>query len=284
MTPAARERWRVRAPLLLLSGIAWALLVAGPSGDVLSTHHLATMLNATRTVSINLAMAHHPPAALALGVALMVVAMMFPLLTAPLSHVRARNFSHRRELTIALFLAGYTLLWMVAATLIAALSLAVQFIAVKTSMLVSSALLVALVWQSSPVKQRCLNRSHAHPTLAAFGAAGYTDAFRFGITHAGWCVSSCWALMLLPWLMPRGHVLAMVGVSLWLIAERLDRPAGPCWGLRWPRKGARLVVVQPRIWLQQAKRRNGASRLPKAPNRPDSESRGITSRIVGRLT
>ena len=33
---------------------------------------------------------------------------------------------------------------------------------------------------------------------------------------------------------PRGHVVAMAAVSLWLMAERLDSPAPPCWRLRFP--------------------------------------------------
>jgi predicted metal-binding membrane protein len=235
MTPAARERLRVRVPLLLISGIAWILIVVGPGGEALSSHHGAAMLQAARPVSMDFLLAHTSPSTFVMGLALMVAAMMFPQLTGPVSHVRTQNFLHRRERTIVLFLAGYTATWMAAAALIAVLSLMLQLVLSKPLLVMLSNVLIVLVWQCSPVKQRCLNRSHAHPPLAAFGAAGYLDALRFAVMRAGWCAGSCWALMLLPWLAPGGHVVAMAAVTLWVIAERLDRPARPRWRLRRPR-------------------------------------------------
>jgi predicted metal-binding membrane protein len=109
--------------------------------------------------------------------------------------------------------------------------------------------LVAFVWQCSPLKQRCLNRGHAHPELAAFGVTADFDALRFGITHGVWCAGSCWALMLWPELFPVGHVTAMAVVTLWLLAERLDRPTPPRWRLRTTSKALRLVIAQTRTLL-----------------------------------
>jgi hypothetical protein len=60
------------------------------------THHMTTtpsvtpMHGATRPVSLNMALAHSSPASLALGWAVMLAAMMLPLLNAPVRHVRAR--------------------------------------------------------------------------------------------------------------------------------------------------------------------------------------------------
>jgi predicted metal-binding membrane protein len=109
--------------------------------------------------------------------------------------------------------------------------------------------IIAIVWQFSPVKQRCLNRCHAHGELAAFGPAADVDALRFGLTHGVWCVGSCWALMLLPLLVSSGHVAMMAAVSLWLFAERLDTPTLPRWRLRGPGRAAHLAIAKARMRL-----------------------------------
>jgi predicted metal-binding membrane protein len=108
---------------------------------------------------------------------------------------------------------------------------------------------IAIVWQFSPFKQRALNRCHSHRALAAFGSAADLGALRFGWTHGIWCVCSCWALMLLPLLAPRGHLAAMAIVSLWMLAERFERPMAARWRLRAPVTAARIVIAQARmIW------------------------------------
>ena len=99
------------------------------------------------------------------------------------------------------------------------------------------------LYEVSPFKQRCLNRGHAHPELAAFGRAADVDALRFGWSHGAWCVGSCWALMLLPLLFARGHLPAMAMVTLWIVAERLERPQPPRWRLRGPSKAIRIILA-----------------------------------------
>lgn len=258
MTPAAHERWRVRVPLLLLSAAAWTLLLAKPHSPAMPTHHIAAMHGmapmhgATRSVSLDMVLAHNSPASLALGWALMVAAMMLPLLSAPVRHVRARSFTRRRTRAMTLFIIGYAMIWMAAGAVLLALSVMVQLIPLESSLLVALVALIALVWQFSPVKQRCLNHGHTHPELAAFGAAGDIGALRFGFTHAIWCVGSCWALMLLPFLISHGHLAVMAAVALWLAAERLDKPQTPRWRVRGPGKAARIAVAQTRIRLQRS--------------------------------
>ena len=114
---------------------------------------------------------------------------------------------------------------------------------------VAGVALIALFWQFSPIKQRCLNRCHAHPELAAFGAVADFHAFRFRITHGIRCAASCWALMLFPMLLPHGPVVAMATVAVLIFRERLEHPRPPCWRLRGLGKMARIVVAQARIRL-----------------------------------
>lgn len=247
MTPAARERSQVREPMLFISAAAWILLVVGPSGLV--THCSTEMRWATPSntligtlVTINLS------ASLALDWAVMLTAMMAPLLIAPVRHVRDSSFARRRARAIVLFAAGYAAIWMAAGVILVAV--AARPVASGLSVPLAMVMVVALVWQFSPVKQRCLNRCHAQAELAAFGLAADLDAFRFGLTHGVWCMGSCWALMLLPLLVSRGHYAAMAAVTLWLFAEQLDRPMPPRWRWRGPGKAARIAVAQARMRLQ----------------------------------
>jgi predicted metal-binding membrane protein len=250
MTPAARERSRVRAPVFVISAAAWVVLVVDPSGTALHAHYPAATAGATpSTASLDMLLAHHPPLSLAVGWALMLAAMMAPLLIAPVRHVRERSFARRRARAVGLFVAGYAAIWMGAGAWLLALGPAVRLVAPELS--VSLVIVVAVVWQLSPAKQRCLNRGHAHPELAAFGTDADIDALGFGLTHGVWCVGSCWALMLLPLLVSRGHVAAMAAVALWLLAERLDRPMPPRWCWRGPGKAARMAVAQARMRLQR---------------------------------
>ena len=233
MTPAARERLQVRVPVLSISAAAWILIVFEPSSLAGHAHHSAAMM-------------HHPTAAFAVSWTLMLAAMMAPLVIAPVRHVRNRSFARRRARAVALFTAGYVSVWMGAGVVLTALATALR----PAAMAAALGITVALVWQFSPMKQRCLNRGHAHPELAAFGAEADLGALRFGWTHGLWCVGSCWALMLPPLLVSRGHVVAMAVASLWLYAERLDRPMPPRWRLRGPGKAARLAAAQARMLLE----------------------------------
>lgn len=104
----------------------------------------------------------------------------------------------------------------------------------------------------SPAKQRCLNRCHRLPHLAAFGWPARRDALGFGLSHGAWCVGACWLLMLLPMLTARGHLALMAAVMLFLLAERLERPAAPAWRWRAPTKAARILIAQGRLFLRSA--------------------------------
>jgi predicted metal-binding membrane protein len=142
---------------------------------------------------------------------------------------------------MALFVAAYGLFWIIAS---AALLLASSWGSTTLAAIAIAA------WQCSPWKQRALNRSHAHTELAAFGVKADLDALRFGFVHAVWCATSCWALMLLPMLFTRGHLIVMAGVTLWLAGERLERPQSPRWRWRGPMAVLRIAAGQARSWMQ----------------------------------
>ena len=223
MTQAARERARVRVPLLVISAAAWLTLVATSAGDAHGRHAPLRL------------------SSLALDSLLMLAAMMAPLLTGPVRDIRDRSLARQRARSIAAFAASYAAVWMAAGAVLQAIALRARVVESPLPMVCVAC--AAAVWQCSPLKQRWLNRGHVHPELAAGGHAADVAAMRFGVTHGVWCVGSCWALMLLPLLVSRGHVVAMFAVSLWLAAERFERPVPPSWRLRGPSKAARAALA-----------------------------------------
>lgn len=201
---------------------------------------------------LDLVLSINPPVSIAAGWALMVAAMMTPLLTSPVRHVHQRSFARRRARAVVLFVTGYGAVWMAAGAVLLALALTVRLVSVEPALPLALAAAVAAVWQCSPLKQRCLNRCHAQADLAAFGAAADRDALTFGLAHGAWCVGACWALMLLPLLLSSGHGAAMAAVALWLLAERLETPMPAGWRLRAPVTAVRLALAQVRMGLQRS--------------------------------
>jgi predicted metal-binding membrane protein len=245
----ARELARVRNSVLLISAATWMVLLMEPGSMRMFAHCPATSSGAMPWASFEMVLAMNPPGSLAAGWGLMLVAMMSPVLIQPVCHIRRRSFTHRRARSIALFVMGYAAIWMALGGMLLAMELAVKVFAPQSYLPVAGVVVIAAVWQFSPIKQRCLNRCHAHRELAAFGAAADFDALGFGMTHGIWCAGSCWALMLLPMLLPRGHVIAMGAAAVVIFSERLEAPRPPGWRWRGVGKAVRIVVVQSRIRL-----------------------------------
>ena len=249
VTYEARELARVRNAALLISAVTWILLLVEPGSMGLLAHCPATGSGAM-PVTFQMLLAMSSPMSLAAGWALMLVAMMSPVLIPPVLHIRLGSFTHRRARSVALFVTGYAAIWMAIGGVLLAIEIMVHLFISEWYLPAVSMVLIALVWQLSPFKQRCLNRCHANSELAAFGAKADFDALRFGMTHGTWCVGSCWALMLFPMLLPRGHVVAMAIAAALMFSERLEQPRPPCWRWRGFGKAGRIVVAQARMRLQ----------------------------------
>jgi predicted metal-binding membrane protein len=265
MSPEARNRSRIRTPVLAVTVIAWATMLADhlvpppDPGTARTDHH-------TAGPGHNIAGMAHAPHLDAAGRSLMLAAMMAPLLIPALRHVHARSLPRRRWRAIALVTAGYAATWWAAIGILQATATTVHAAAVHgVGVPIVLGLVAALVWQASPLKQSCLNRHHTYPPIAAFGTAAWLDPLRYGLTHALWCTGSCWALMLLPLIAtdrsqltlgaaatggPLAHdpratacsLALMAVVSLWIWAESFNNPAAPDWRLRGPMTAARIIA------------------------------------------
>jgi predicted metal-binding membrane protein len=240
----------MRNRVLLISAVAWVFLFAGTqfSAGVESSVAAASESHSHHASSASL-LKMNPPASWAIEWLLMLAAMMAPTLITPLWYIRVRNFARRRLRSSSLFVFGYAAVWMIVGALVFAAHVGVKIFQSQSFWLAATLAMIALVWQTSPAKQRCLNRCHAHGSFAAFGPSADVDAFRFGISHGVWCVGSCWALMLFAMLLPRGHVAAMAAASVLIFSERLEQSAPPGWRFRGLGKATRIVLAQTvRTW------------------------------------
>ena len=249
-----REVRRVYRPAILVSALAWLALLIRP--ELMAAHvHDSGMLPAINSYRM-----------LALGWFLMLAAMMTPLLIPPICYLRSRTFARRRGRSVAFFAAGYFTVWTVAAALLLAIEIAAMARShlpitagsqlSRSNLTVAALAAVALVWQCSPIKQICLNRCHANGELAAFGTEADLSAIRFGLEHGFWCAGSCWALMLLPMLLPQAHLPAMAVVTMLVFSDRLGRPRLSSW--RWRGLGGlmRVALAETQIRLQDHRTRH----------------------------
>ncbi|WP_338524930.1 DUF2182 domain-containing protein [Pseudomonas batumici] len=182
---------------------------------------------------IEQALLFNPPLALLGDWTLMLLAMMPLLLAHPLEHLWRASLSRRRWQALGLFVLGFGSVWTLAGVGLLTVAVGVRvLLGVEPSTALVGGLLICLLWQASPAKQRCLNHCHHQPRISAFGFAFLRDCLKYGVVSAAWCVGSCWAVMLLPMLAEQGHLLLMLLTMTWMVLERLQRNRVPQW--RWP--------------------------------------------------
>lgn len=170
---------------------------------------------------------------------LMLLAMMSPLLAQEVTYLWQRSLARRRLRAVLLFAAAYLLVWSLAGALIMLASLVLRLAMGDMRWCFATLLMLALLWQISPVKQYCLNRCHSRPRLAAFGWQADRDSLRYGLQTALWCGSTCWAWMLAATVAGPFHFPFMLLCSAWLLIDRQAPGRIPAWqlpySLRWYR-------------------------------------------------
>jgi len=164
--------------------------------------------------------------------AVMMVAMMLPS-AAPMVLAYARIASARGRnptLRVWLFAFGYLAIW----TLFSAAATLIQFVLARSSMLsnalvttplVSAAILVvAGVYQLTPLKEACLGRCQSpigfFMTHWRDGAAG---ALRMGLSHGAFCVGCCWMLMALLFVAGVMNLAWVAAITIFVLLEKATR-------------------------------------------------------------
>lgn len=162
--------------VILVAAAAWAFMVAT------SLQH-ATHDHAVPSASYGI-----------VATAVMVAAMMLPLVLANVCHVALSSLWRRRHRAMAAFLIGFLCCWVVAQTVIQGTigfltpSLGWTFVA-------GLATVTAVSWGVSPGRKRRLRRCGLTVPLAPRGWRADADCARYGVITGLSCVTMCWALM-----------------------------------------------------------------------------------------
>jgi predicted metal-binding membrane protein len=157
---------------------------------------------------------------------LMMAAMMFPSV-APTAALYAKTFTDSRPARIAGLMAGYLAVWAAVAFPAYGLASLAGWLTGKHPG-AAHALGVAVfaacgVYQLSWLKDRCL--AHCRSPLALLLHYGsYRGRFRdlrVGAHHGGYCLGCCWGLMLILIAVGTMNILAMVGLAVLVLIEKV---------------------------------------------------------------
>src|SRR6476619_4277172 len=154
----AQDWGRLRNAVLSVSLVAWIVILLEPYSSS------CCAVNGSVS-SWKMLWAANSVVWLVIDWVLMLVAMMAPMLVAPLYHIRICTFARRRIRSMTLFVAGYGTIWMIAGIAIGIVGLAATWFMPQSYLPAMIVGLIALIWQASPFKQRCLNRCHSHRPL-----------------------------------------------------------------------------------------------------------------------
>ena len=170
----------------------------------------------------------------------MMVAMMFPAIApAALTYERLRQ--GLADAT-ALFVAGYLVVWSLAGLAVYALYELVRdidpaFLAWDEAgrYVAGGVIVVAAIYQVTPLKQACLARCRA--PMMVLGERRHNrraGALGLGIRYGAWCLGCCWALMAALFAFGVMSVGCMAVITTFIVAERL---------LPWPTAARGAVAL-----------------------------------------
>ena len=241
-----RDRYIVVAGVACLAALAWFDLVRRANG---MTPGMSMGTDPMTGMAMAMAMPMSTPwnvsvwTAAVLMWSVMMVAMMLPSTTPMLllfSGVqRARRTAGDPALPTGLFAAGYLGVWVAWSVLAAGLQWILQSLlllspqlAVTRVVLAATFLLLAGLYQLTPVKYACLARCQTPlGFLLTQWREGPGGALRMGARYGATCAGCCWALMGLLFVGGVKNLLWVAAVAVFVLAEKVTR--GP-----WLARGA----------------------------------------------
>lgn len=156
----------------------------------------------------------------------MLLATMLPLASWPVRHAALRSLWKRRHRAGLGVVLGYLTAWMIAGAGLSVLALGfgLKSSAGDTSSAAAVALLLAALWQWSPIKREALRACHRTAALAVHGWRADLDCVRYGWSQGCSCVVSCWALMFAMMLASHQLVVMLTIVLICVIERARHRP------------------------------------------------------------
>jgi len=218
--------------LALLSALGFSLMLSGPTSGAIAaicgTVSLGVLFDPSARQALLWILS---PSALLLDWLLMILAMTPVLLAQPVSYVRRSSVPTRRWRGLLMFALGYGGVWVAVGGLIGLISAA--FVGLFGSGATASAILLALLWSSTPQAQMARNACHRMRRLRVQGWLAAYDCWRQGLQSGAACVGTCWLWMVVPLTTATLHEAAMLVVVVATFLERL-LPAAPAMWRRPP--------------------------------------------------
>jgi predicted metal-binding membrane protein len=232
--PLPRERNLILGSLLVLAGLAWALLI-----------WQSTVMDD----DMSLTMSMGAPLFIALW-ALMMVAIMFPT-AAPMILMFNRIHNQKREkgqsfVPTWIFVAAYLLVWSATGVVAYILALTADELANQSMWLMDSAariggliLIAAGMYQLTPLKSVCLNKCRSPISFVMHSwRDGYWGSFRMGLGHGVYCLGCCWLLFVILFPLGMMNIAVLAGITALIFAEK-----STAWGRQIARAAAVALIV-----------------------------------------
>ncbi len=153
---------------------------------------------------------------------LMVMAMMVPLVLAPLRWVAFRSFRYRRHQAILWFLIGFFVPWLLIGLGVAWL----QTLQVSHNLFLAPALFaLSALWVLAPLRKRAFVYCHSTVPLAPSGWHADRDCLKFGALIGSSCLATCGLLMVACALTAHNPIALLGGTVLGVMEYRAYRPS-----------------------------------------------------------
>jgi predicted metal-binding membrane protein len=187
--------------------------------------------------------------------AIMMVAMMLPsaapMLLTFAAVARNRRIAHRPYVPVTVFAAGYLTIWSLFSLLAAAGQWQLHRAALLSPMMKSSSiylagslLIVAGIFQFTPLKKSCLVRCRAPlDFIMTRWREGTKGAFGMGIEHGAFCAGCCWALMALLFVLGVMNILWIAVLTIIVALEKIIPRA------KWFSTATGIVLILWGVWV-----------------------------------
>ena len=225
-----RDRWLVLGSLLLVAGACWAWIVPMAHDMYGDMTGLSAWMMTSSWTAAHLALLFAMWAAMMIG---MMLPSAAPTLLVYGMVARRGDGAADAPLRVHIFAGGYLVVWTLFSAIAALAQRAFTATEVLTPMmearapLASGAMLVAAgAYQLTPLKRACLDACQSPAAfLVKHWRAGRAGAFRIGLLHGWYCLGCCWALMLLLFAGGVMNLTIIVGLTVFLLLEKLMPPA-----------------------------------------------------------
>jgi predicted metal-binding membrane protein len=239
-----RDRLLVVLGLTTVIVAAWAYLLSGAG---MSMHEMDGMLMPMHNEPWTPGYALLMFAMWAVMMAAMMLPSAAPMILLYSTIARARRARDDVAIGSGVFAAGYLLVWAAFSLGAAGLQFAAVQAAVVSPMmemtstgLAGALLIVAGLYQWSPLKQACLQRCRSPlEFMTTRWREGAWGAFTMGLSHGAYCLGCCWVLMLLLFVGGVMNLIWIAGLALFVLIEK-TAPAG-----HWIGRAAGIALM---VW------------------------------------